>query len=86
MNSIVRSFLAICGILFSIVGLVLPPYMFYMLWDWVMGMVPPGDYSGLIKICMTLVMLWMGGGITIFLSILLCSVLVTLFVSLMGSK
>lgn len=52
------------------VAAAIPVTAFYYLWAWCMEQVPlASEWAGLIKIGVTLVMLVMGGGVTVWLAI-----------------
>lgn len=57
----------------------IPFTLFYLSWSWAMTQVPAGDYAGLIKIGVSLAMLLVGGGITLWCAIV-GGLIVTTFV------
>lgn len=56
-------------ILSAIICAAIPACAFYFAWSWAMGQVPvANEWAGLIKVAISLLMLIVGGGITLTLS------------------
>ena len=61
----------------GIAGAILPLFWAYQLWDWIISQVPvASEWAGLIKICITLFMIFFGGGATLVIAFL-CGLLAT---------
>ena len=59
------------------VGTVIPLYGAYHLWAWIISQVPvANEWAGLIKIAITLFMIFVGGGATVVIAFL-CGLLAT---------
>jgi hypothetical protein len=64
----------------GIAGTILPLYVAYQLWAWIINQVPvASEWAGLIKIGITLGMIFVGGGATVVIAFL-CGLLATAIV------
>jgi hypothetical protein len=56
---------------FTLVAAAIPFTLFYLLWSWTMTQIPmANEWSGLIKVLVTFVMIGVGGGATLALAFL----------------
>jgi len=61
----------------GITGAILPLFWAYQLWAWIISQVPvASEWAGLIKIAITLFMIFFGGGATVVIAFL-CGLLAT---------
>ena len=64
-------------IVVGLTGAILPLFWAYQLWAWVISQVPvANEWAGLIKIAITLFMIFFGGGATVVIAFL-CGLLAT---------
>ena len=64
-------------IVVGLTGAILPLFWAYQLWAWVISQVPvANEWAGLIKIAITLFMIFVGGGATVVIAFL-CGLLAT---------
>ena len=54
----------------SVVAGLVPGYLMYCLWSFLMTLAPNNEWAGVVKLVITLVCLWFGGGLTITATIL----------------
>lgn len=59
----------VIAVLAALIGAALPIIASYNFWDWSMAQVPPGEWAGMMKLGVTLLLLVMGGGFTVFVTV-----------------
>ena len=77
MKDIKSVFALFITIVAGLTGAILPLFWAYQLWAWIISQVPvANEWAGLIKIAITLFMIFVGGGATVVIAFL-CGLLAT---------
>lgn len=77
MKNIKFVFALFITIVAGLTGAILPLFWAYQLWAWIISQVPvANEWAGLIKIAITLFMIFFGGGATVVIAFL-CGLLAT---------
>lgn len=77
MKDIKSVFALFITVVAGVAGAALPLFWAYQLWDWIISQVPvASEWAGLIKICITLFMIFFAGGATVVIAFL-CGLLAT---------
>lgn len=77
MKDIKSVFALFITVVVGLAGAILPLFWAYQLWDWTMSQVPvASEWAGLIKIVITLGMIFFGGGAVVVIAFL-CGLLAT---------